>query len=84
VYHSRCLYQWPPTAQEAFSWMLSQLSQKRTIHRIGIEWNGVENDPLGLAGRGQNEMIHTVYRNGESESRLLARVAGKSGLEWLA
>jgi hypothetical protein len=84
VYHSRCLYQWPRAAQQAFSLMLKRLSQWRTIHRVGIEWNGVQSDPLGLAGRGQNEINHTVYHDGQSETQLLARVPGKSRIEWLA
>lgn len=79
VFHSRCLYQWPPAAQEAFSAMLKQLSQKRILHRVGIESNGEQSGKLA----GRNEISHTIYHDGESETRLLGYVSRRGGLEWL-
>lgn len=74
VLHSRCLYQWSSEAQEAFSTLLKSLSMSRTIHRIGIEGTGAES---------VSEITHTIYRNGEGQSRILGRVTDKDNIEWL-
>ncbi|HWE45825.1 MAG TPA: DUF2332 domain-containing protein [Caulobacteraceae bacterium] len=82
VFHSRCLYQWPPAAQESFSAMLRELSVVREIHRVGIEANGdhvYTDDSEGSV----SEIVHTVYRGGKSETRLLGRVVNKTRIEWL-
>jgi hypothetical protein len=84
VFHSRCLYQWPLAAQEAFSAMLGRLSQRRALHRIGIEWRADHGDASATAGRGLNEIRQTIYRSGESETRVLGQVTRKSRIEWLA
>ena len=82
VFHSRCLYQWPPAAQDAFNAMLRKLSETRDIHRIGIEATAGQlyaDDQEGTI----SEIVHTVYRGGESESRLIGRVVNKTRIEWL-
>ncbi|HEY3813463.1 MAG TPA: DUF2332 domain-containing protein [Caulobacteraceae bacterium] len=82
VFHSRCLYQWPTAAQEAFSAMLRDLGATRTIHRVGIEANGDQVYSDESEGS-VSEIVHTVYRGGKSETRLLGRVVNKTRIEWL-
>lgn len=72
VYHSRCLYQWPQAAQEAFSAKLRELGKGRTIHRVGIEWN---------SDTARNEITHTIYRDGASDTTLLG-ITNKTRVEW--
>ncbi|GAA0333784.1 DUF2332 domain-containing protein [Sphingomonas oligophenolica] len=78
ILHSWCLYQWPPAAQEAFDTMLTRLSQTRTIHRVGIEATEKSTERAGI------EIFHTVYRNGDSETRLLGHLAEGEQLHWYA
>lgn len=79
VFHSRCLYQWPPQAQAALDDMLKHQSAARPLHRIGIEW--AQSQPN--CTRKPLEVIHTIYRERDAQTRRLGTIDGAE-LTWFA
>jgi hypothetical protein len=92
VYHSACLFYWPPDAKAALDQLLREASNRRTIYRIGVE--PTEQLDSMMSGHGSSEpadkqsamggeTILTRYADGRSERRVLARRIGYAAAEWL-
>jgi hypothetical protein len=86
VYHSACLFYWPADGKAALDAQLRAASRHRPIYRIGIEpserfdeWQTGRGDATpGASG----EITLTTYRDGEAESRVVARLSPDFGTIW--
>lgn len=82
VYHSHCLYQWPPEARAAFDAMLRSASATRPIWRLAVEYP--VDRPAGPVAWPEapdqlpliDEISLTTYRNGDAVTELLGRCDG--------
>lgn len=95
VFHSACLFYWPPPAKAALEDMLREASHKRPIWRIGIEPSDTFDDwhkgrPGGEgarqpANKHSGEIAITRYDGGKPERRVVGRPNTDYGIiDWLA
>lgn len=93
VYHSACLFYWPPEARAALHEKLCELSRGRTIFRVGIEpsdqlnqqmsgGGGDSGDEEKEASRPTGQITLIIYDDGEAQSRILASTSN-SKVNWL-
>lgn len=99
VLHSHSLGQWPETSRTDLHCLLCELSQTRTLHRVGVEAFG-EQPPqrirerlIKIAGAGipltrrslPCPVVHTVYENASAAEQVIAEVDGLgSWIDWYA
>jgi len=87
VFHSACLFYWPEQAKAALDRRLADLSRTRPIWRIGNEpsqhfttWQaGDAGNSRGPTAQTVGETVLTRYREGKSETVLLARTGDNFG-----
>ncbi|MGE0384992.1 MAG: DUF2332 domain-containing protein [Gammaproteobacteria bacterium] len=74
VLNSFCLYQWPEAAKQALEELLRRHSRIRPLHWASIEMPSIlpsKDLPGERNGNRAVEMIHTQYRGGEADMRVV-------------
>jgi hypothetical protein len=91
VFHSACLYQWPPAQQQEFHEILCAASRVRTIYRVAMD--ALDENPcrpprpseLGPHKGPKVELFTVTYRDGKADWNLLGLADGFGGrVKWMA
>ncbi len=88
IYHSACLFYWPPAAKAALDVVLCEASKSRTIHRFGSEpserydeqMSGREgSDEIRKSDGPNGEITYTLYEGGRMDRKVLAQSYATQG-----
>jgi hypothetical protein len=89
IYHSACLFYWDAQGKAALDTQLRGASQGRTIHRLSIEpserydeWQSGRGSEAEATPGASGEIVLTIYRDGEADARMLARISPDFGTVW--
>ncbi|MGE3251385.1 MAG: DUF2332 domain-containing protein [Hyphomonadaceae bacterium] len=93
VFHSNCLYYFPPEAQRRFDEILIEAGKTRVVHRIGVETppdyalqarRAAETGAKIATGEVHTEVTYTRYSGGKFETELWGRCHRYGAwFEWL-